>query len=227
MRGRDALPRVRTLFRDGRQRDEKTSVETSLTRPSQAPLCVFPFSAVFCENGHLARVCAKQNTAEFRRTQRSAAVITMQPPPCGEAPSPKRIWQRNGGKGMKTKSLPVPIPLPPFLCPKFRCPTPLRPSAPRRSQPTSFIRRPSTLAPRCALFDAQVLLTSSPANLAHSLTCSTASPLPPRSTRDRKQRSHQAGLPSWNRCRCDRRRSIARRRRGNSRARSFPVRAGR
>ncbi len=32
---------------------------------------------------------------------------------------PKRIWPRNGGKGMKTKSSPVPIPLPPFLGQKF------------------------------------------------------------------------------------------------------------
>ena len=55
--------------------------------------------------------------------------------------------QRNGDKGMKTKRFPVPIPLPPFLCPKFRCPTPVRPSAPRRSLPTSPLRLPSTLAP--------------------------------------------------------------------------------
>ena len=27
---------------------------------------------------------------------------------------------------MKTESFPVPIPLPPFLCPKLRCPTPGR-----------------------------------------------------------------------------------------------------
>ena len=39
------------------------------------------------------------------------------PPPRRREPRfPKRIWQRNGGKGMKTKSCHLPIPLPPFLC---------------------------------------------------------------------------------------------------------------
>ena len=51
--------------------------------------------------------------------------------PESEPQSPKRIWPRNGGKGMKTKSLPAPIPLPPFLCPQFRCPMPVRPALSR------------------------------------------------------------------------------------------------
>ncbi len=50
---------------------------------------------------------------------------------------PQRIWRRNGGKGMKTKSLPVSIPLPPFLCPKFPCRlTPVLVRAPRLFRPS-------------------------------------------------------------------------------------------
>ena len=50
-----------------------------------------------------------------------------------ESKSPKLIGQRNGGKGMKTRSFPVPIPLPPFLCPKSPCPAPVH-------LPTSSLR---------------------------------------------------------------------------------------
>ena len=67
------------------------------------------------------------------------------------AQSPKRIWQRNGGKGMETRKLPVPIPLPPFLCPKFPCPTPVRPAAPHARYQRPSLRLPSTLSPCCAV----------------------------------------------------------------------------
>ena len=79
-----------------------------------------------------------------------------------EPQSPSPIWQRNGGKGMKTKSLPVPIPLPPFLCPKSRCPIPVRPSAPGRSLPTSLRSPPKYADLTLRSFGARVLLTSPP-----------------------------------------------------------------
>ena len=61
--------------------------------------------------------------------RRQQAVIRVDASFSSEPQSLERIWQRNGGKGMKTKSFPVPIPLPPFLCPELCCPSPGRMSA--------------------------------------------------------------------------------------------------
>ena len=102
-----------------------------------------------------ARVLLTSAAAVVRRTRLG---------PHESAPqSPQRIWQRNGGKGMKIKSIPVPIPLPPFLCPQLRCPTLVRraPSAPRRSLPTPPSRA-GYVGPMLRRFGARVLLKSSP-----------------------------------------------------------------
>ena len=78
--------------------------------------------------GSDAWVLIKSATTAIRRTRRGQLESAPQ--------SPKRIGQRNGGKGMKTRIFPVSIPLPPFLCQKLRCSAAVAPSAPRRSLPT-------------------------------------------------------------------------------------------
>ena len=91
-----------------------------------------------------ARVPRKSAATAVRRKRRGQ--------PESEPQSPKRIWQRNGGKGMKTKNFPVPIPLPQFLCQK----TPLPHSrAPSGNAPFAAnvlpIRLPGTMAPCCTV----------------------------------------------------------------------------
>ncbi len=72
--------------------------------------------------------------ADVRRRSSPHIVRSIERPVANLNPPPNsnRIWQRNGGKGMKTRSIPVPLPLAPFLCQQFRRPPPVRHTAPRR-----------------------------------------------------------------------------------------------
>ncbi len=81
---------------------------------------------------------------------------------------------------MKTKSLPVPIPLPPFLCPKFPCPIPVLPAALRRSGQTFTPPPPEYQGPMLRLFvGAPVPLISPSALLPLPLLPLPSAPLVP------------------------------------------------